>query len=153
MQLLINFVRKSGVYTLAVLILLFVALVNSLILGSTQLCAWRAVIGYPCPGCGLSHAGIYLFKGQLAESLRWHPLLVPLVITLIVESIPVGVWKFSDKCKNFIWWKILLLVAFMTLFISRLIMFYPQSPDDGPMYYDKANYYHKISNMIESLKK
>ena len=142
-----------GIYASVVLILLLLALINSLILGATQLCAWRAALGYPCPGCGLSHAGFYLFKGEFVESLRWHPLFIPTVFTLVIESIPAGVWKFSDKCKKIIWWKLFLLFAFIALFVTRLILFFPQSPDDGPMYYDKANYYYKISNMIESLKK
>jgi hypothetical protein len=38
------------------------------------LCPFRLVTGLPCPGCGLTRSWVYLFHGQLAESLYYHPL-------------------------------------------------------------------------------
>ncbi len=36
-------------------------------------CPFRAVMGLPCPGCGLSRALLRLFNGQWTDALRLHP--------------------------------------------------------------------------------
>ncbi|TAJ14182.1 DUF2752 domain-containing protein [Marinilabiliaceae bacterium JC017] len=40
-----------------------------------------------CPGCGLGHAIMFLFHGQLANSWAAHPLGIPAVIILLWRSI------------------------------------------------------------------
>jgi hypothetical protein len=36
-------------------------------------CPIKAVLGIPCPGCGMSRALVLLLKGQFTESVQWHP--------------------------------------------------------------------------------
>ncbi len=43
---------------------------------STRLpfCPMAAVLGVPCPGCGLSRATLALVHGNVRQALRFHPL-------------------------------------------------------------------------------
>lgn len=49
-------------------------------LGSVRLCLFRGLTGIPCPGCGMGHAILLAFQGYWAESLRHHPLGIPVLL-------------------------------------------------------------------------
>lgn len=42
------------------------------------LCPSAAVLGLPCPGCGLTRATLALMHGNFAEAFAMHPLVLPL---------------------------------------------------------------------------
>jgi len=50
-------------------------------------CPFYFIVGLPCPGCGLTRAGLLLLSGSPVESLRMHPLLLPVVIYLAVLAV------------------------------------------------------------------
>lgn len=39
-------------------------------------CAIRRVSGLPCPGCGGTRAFYHLFRGEIAQSLRFNPIVI-----------------------------------------------------------------------------
>lgn len=41
-----------------------------------SVCLTRRLSGFPCPGCGFTRASARLAKGEVAESLRMHPLAI-----------------------------------------------------------------------------
>lgn len=41
-------------------------------------CLWKAVIGIPCPGCGLTRALHFAFRFEWGKSLSFHPLGIPI---------------------------------------------------------------------------
>lgn len=43
------------------------------------LCPFAIVTRYPCPGCGLTRAGVELLQGHLHEAFHLHPLVIPIV--------------------------------------------------------------------------
>jgi Protein of unknown function (DUF2752) len=43
-------------------------------------CLFAAVVRYPCPGCGMTRAVWLLAHGDVAGSVRMHPLAVPAVL-------------------------------------------------------------------------
>lgn len=45
-------------------------------------CNWKAHTGMDCPGCGMQRAIIELLKGNIWESIKLYPGLIPLIITL-----------------------------------------------------------------------
>lgn len=51
------------------------------------LCPFRLCTGHACPGCGLSRSVFSLVKGDLAASWRYHPLLIPLVVQVVIVAL------------------------------------------------------------------
>ncbi len=63
------------------------ALTNPAKEGHASLCLIKNTgLGF-CPGCGLGHAISWLFRGEVIESFRSHPLGIPAVLILLVRSI------------------------------------------------------------------
>jgi hypothetical protein len=70
-------------------------LISPLALGiaaKLPLCPSAAVLGIPCPGCGLTRATLALLHGDLAAALRFHPLvfvLAPIYLGLLA-TVAIG---------------------------------------------------------------
>ena len=47
-------------------------------------CPFRTLTGWWCPGCGLTRATHHLFRGDLAQALRYNLFVVPIQLTLTV---------------------------------------------------------------------
>ena len=104
---------------------------NRYMLGSLIICPFRAITSLPCPGCGLTHAGMALLKLDVKASLNFHALFLPVAFTLFIIFFPSGIFKAIDWMKRQYWWYALLLVALMTYYGWRLYYCYP---GDYPMY-------------------
>jgi len=65
-------------------------------------CIYKTLTGYDCPGCGMQRAIISLLKGNIIESIKMYPPLIPLLIMLgfLVTHI---VFKFKHGAKTLIW--------------------------------------------------
>ena len=53
-------------------------------------CPWAALLGLPCPGCGLTRAAGLLLRGDLRGAVQLHPLsplLVPLVAAALLDAV------------------------------------------------------------------
>lgn len=61
-----------------------VAIAAALALLPFNTCILLRVTGYPCPGCGFTRAALALLRGDLAASLRYHPLALPGAVLLAV---------------------------------------------------------------------
>jgi len=51
------------------------------------LCPFRLCTGHACPGCGITRAVGALVRGDLAASIRFHPMAMALVIQLAVAFV------------------------------------------------------------------
>ena len=146
-----NSSKQLNAYLVAAIMVVVYAGVNYICLGKLQLCVWRSAIGFPCPGCGLTHAGLFLLSGNIRESLIWHPFLIPIVGTVAIYCIPDGKWRLADWFRRQMWWVILLNVVVMVHFVWRVIVYYPQGMDEGPMYFDPHNYCSRLFILAEKL--
>lgn len=52
--------------------------------GLPTLCPFRICTGQACPGCGLSRSLLSLAKGDFALSWKYHPLLIPVLVQVLV---------------------------------------------------------------------
>lgn len=43
------------------------------------LCPFAIITRHPCPGCGLTRAGVALLQGHLDDAMHLHPLVIPIV--------------------------------------------------------------------------
>jgi hypothetical protein len=46
-------------------------------------CFIKSHFGFDCPGCGMQRAVIALLKGDIIQSIHYHPALIPLLISSI----------------------------------------------------------------------
>jgi uncharacterized protein DUF2752 len=57
-------------------------------------CAFRAVTGLPCPGCGMSRSVAALVRGHWREAMAWHafgPLALAVAVLMVVAAVlPAG---------------------------------------------------------------
>jgi len=56
----------------------------AILLLDVPLCPLAGLLGWPCPGCGLSRAALALFGGHFAAAWRFHPL-----VYIVVPSVAV----------------------------------------------------------------
>jgi hypothetical protein len=45
-----------------------------------SLCPFKALTGFPCPGCGITKSLVFLYRGDVATSVHYHLLGIPLVL-------------------------------------------------------------------------
>lgn len=123
--------------------LLFTAyiVVNRLLLGWFIVCPFRALTGYPCPGCGLTHAGKALVKLNFHASFEFHALFLPVALTLAIIFIHKGKSKVIDWAKRQYWWYALLVIAMFAYYGFRLKCCYPGK---YPMYRVERYYLGKL---------
>lgn len=51
--------------------------------GGPTICGFAVCTGVACPGCGMTRAAAHLFRGNLADALRYHPLVLLVVAELL----------------------------------------------------------------------
>lgn len=54
-------------------------------------CTMKRVFGIGCPTCGMTRALHFLLLGDIHKSLRYHPLLIPFLLTMV--SYHAGQWN------------------------------------------------------------
>jgi hypothetical protein len=59
--------------------------------GGPDLCLFHRVTGVACPACGMTRAAAALAHGNLADSLRWHPLFALLAVQVALLWLAWGV--------------------------------------------------------------
>lgn len=82
------------------------------------LCMFYTTTGFYCPGCGGTRAVFALFRGDILESLFYHPV-VPyagavagwFMITQTIERISRGKWKVAMHFRMIYVWILLALLA------------------------------------------
>lgn len=52
-----------------------------------SVCVFKKLIGYPCPGCGMTRSTISLFRGDFIQSILWNPLAIVVNIMAITAVI------------------------------------------------------------------
>ncbi|MCL1997208.1 MAG: DUF2752 domain-containing protein [Turicibacter sp.] len=80
------------------------------------------IIGIPCPGCGLSRAGVLFLSGNFIESFQMHPLFIPSMLFLAY----VGVYKiWPNKAKHIKAISIAFAALFFAVYVYRMVHFFP----------------------------
>ena len=128
-------------YVTSIVLFLAYVFINRLLLGVFTVCPFRALTGYPCPGCGLTHAAKALLTLDIRSSLEFHALFVPVAITLSMLFFPKGAFKMVDWARHQYWWYALMVVAMFVYFGYRLQYCFPGK---YPMYRVPHYYLGKV---------
>jgi hypothetical protein len=88
LELASRVLRASGVLAIWALSALPVAL-------GLQRCTFAALLHHPCPGCGMTRAIHLLQTGDVAGSLRMHPLALPVLVAVGLVALSTA-WTTVD---------------------------------------------------------
>lgn len=119
--------RKLLIEAMFKLLFVLIVWVGVFLLTDT-LCFIQATVGFPCPGCGSTRAVLALIDGNLAEALRWHPLILlslvffPYVIVRSVLFTQIA-YKVAE---TFI--IISVGIIYITVFVWRMVLLFPHTP-------------------------
>jgi len=86
-------------------------------------CSYKKYLGIPCPGCGIQTAFIELLKGNLIESIKNYPALIPLFLTFFF-SIIYYFKKFKNGGKLIKYLVIIVLFLIFLNYIINLILYF-----------------------------
>ncbi|MDP6490159.1 MAG: DUF2752 domain-containing protein [Kiritimatiellia bacterium] len=60
------------------------------------ICLWRRVVGWHCPGCGMTRALCLFATGQFSASIRTHWLIVPVIAVAMAVFFKSLIWIFRS---------------------------------------------------------
>ena len=83
-------------------------------------CPIKHFFGIECPGCGMQRAIIELLKGNLWDSIRLYPPLIPLIILFILLIINLKVNSIAWQ-KTLKYWFIVNAIIILTNYIFKFI--------------------------------
>ncbi len=84
-------------------------------------CFYKKYLGVECPGCGMQRSFIELLKGNLLESLKIYPALIPTII-LILFLILHLIFKFK-KGADILKYLFIFVVSIMVInYIIKIII-------------------------------
>ncbi|MBN1184668.1 MAG: DUF2752 domain-containing protein [Bacteroidales bacterium] len=84
-----------------------------------QPCKWKKNFGIECLGCGFQSAFIALLKGNITESLKLYPALIPIICLFLFLVLHI-IFKFKHGAKILMWSFILVWIIMITSYIIKL---------------------------------
>lgn len=102
-------------------------------------CPSVLLLGLPCPVCGMTRAALLLLQGRPLDSLRMHPLLLPLLffgLWYAFRRFPSGA-KLRHPRLILAGWCIL----FLLVYALRMIRFFPGNPPMSFTYESAASHW------------
>jgi hypothetical protein len=105
-----------------------VAILALLVASDFLLCPIKLVLGFPCPGCGVTRATFSLLTGDLSAALHHHPLvwlITPLVLWTLGRITLVSAGLVSptsydpvDRLPKWFWW--MAMMVLLGVWVIRL---------------------------------
>lgn len=128
----INILKKKAKFIIPILIVFFsYAVLVPYFFKGYSTCLLKELVGIPCPGCGMTRAYLSLLRLDFKKAFYFHPLFwtIPFIVIMIVFQ-EISFWNRLYKNK---WIWIILIILFITVYIIRMIIYFPNEPmDRGP---------------------
>ena len=102
--------------------LIFASLLLLLYVLTDTNCLVEAIIGIPCPGCGLTRATIAFITLDFPRAFQMHPLFLLAYLDIALVSLAILTGKVSDISRNIL---IVSLVLFIGVYAYRMVTMYP----------------------------
>ncbi|MCR5702826.1 MAG: DUF2752 domain-containing protein [Lachnospiraceae bacterium] len=127
-----------------ILIVIIYSVVTQLVFGF--ICPFRLVTGIPCPGCGLTRAGLSLIKLDFGKVLYYNVMIIPIAIYIIYAVVCRYVLGTKVRFATVI--LIILAVALLVLYFYRMVRFFP---NHKPMEYVGRNLFWPIYTFVKGI--
>lgn len=124
-------------YGLAVIILIVYTVLVNLIFHA--FCPMVIMTGFPCPGCGLTRAFLYLATGRVRQSIQINPLGIPIVCIFIYFCF--NRYILGRKAKWLIQLIGIAVACLLILYVWRMYNFFPSR---APYVYSTGNVFERI---------
>lgn len=80
-------------------------------------CIYRKYFGVSCPFCGFQRSLIELFNGDIAQSIRLYPPLLPLFATVVLYISQIV----TKKSRLLVWTKWMLITDLVLMIVSCVL--------------------------------
>ena len=120
----------------SVFLLIFLLSTSLLYLVTGSNCLVKAMIGIPCPTCGMTRAWLSFFRGDFGLSFFYHPLFW--TIPILCAYVGYAWWKSK---KESMWVIGIFFLAFITLYLIRMLYLFPEGV---PMDYYKGSLLYRL---------
>ncbi len=91
-----------------------------------SLCPVYGLTGFPCPGCGLTRAGLMVLRLDFASAWRMNPFIFPITALAIVWGIQR--WVLNHRSGWLSWCAAGVLLAMIVFYVWRMAVFFPGEP-------------------------
>lgn len=108
-------------------VLVFIVLLGLLYVLTDTNCLAEAILGIPCPGCGLTRATLAFLRLDFVSAFQFHPLFILAYLDIALVSVAVITGKLSKSAKTIL---IVSIILFVGVYVYRMITMYP---DIAPM--------------------
>ena len=85
-------------------------------------CIYKLITGNDCPGCGMQRAIISLFKGNILDSIKLFPPLIPVLFMLGFLVVHI-IYKLKNGAKILVWMFIINVIIILLNFFYKLLIF------------------------------
>lgn len=104
-----------------------------------DVCPTQILFGFPCPGCGLTRAGLLLLSFQWGKAWQMHPF----IYVWLCFAVYVCYKRYirGMKVRGGMRIAVVILSAMIVFYIYRMLMFYPEVE---PMIQQKESIYHSF---------
>lgn len=90
--------------------------------GFSRPCFYKENFGFACPGCGFQRALISLLKGNIVESVKFYPALLPIIFLIIFLILHLKFkFKYGNKILKYTF--LLIIIIILLSYIVKLIYF------------------------------
>jgi len=111
-----------------------------------DVCPSQILFGFPCPGCGLTRAGVLVLKFQFARAWQMHPF----IYVWLCFAIYICYKRYirGRKVKGIIPMVIVITLAMVVFYVYRMIYFYPEVE---PMIQQNDSLYHSVMDFLRKI--
>ncbi len=141
-HILIDDIRNN--YKGIIIVILYL-IITHLLFG--YVCPLRLLTGLPCPGCGLTRAGISMILFDFNKVFYYNPIIIPIALIIIY-----CVFMRYILGRRILYFNILVIGVLSMLFIYYLYRMITLFPYHKPMEYYKDNFLSPVYNFVRQLR-
>lgn len=131
--------NRTGILAFAGIFLLFFVIFK-------DVCPSQILFGFPCPGCGLTRAGILVLRLRFAEAWQMHPFIYAWLF--LVVYVCYNRYIRGSRIRGLIPLVIGITIAMFVFYVYRMYHFYPNVE---PMTQQSDSLYHTALDILRQI--